>query len=73
MDWLEILAIVLGILSILFGAKWKQAKGLIKEIAEALTVTSNAITDNNITSDERKNIVKEWGDVILAAKNLIKK
>lgn len=69
----QIIAVILFLISILFGLKWKQAKALLKEIAEALTATSDALDDDDVTDIERRNILKEWGDVITAARSLLRK
>jgi len=74
MNWETILAIVssiLFIISIVTGVKWSQAKNVLKEVAEALTVTSEALADDAVSNTERQTILKEWGDVIAAAKALI--
>ena len=70
-NWLEIGLLVLFLVSLFFGAKWQQAKFLLRELAEALTATSNALDDNDITAPERSGLLREWSEVILAAKQLI--
>jgi len=70
---MQIVVAVLFVVSLFCGLKWKQAKGLLKEVAEALTATSDALEDNDITALERKKLFKEWGDVIMAAKGLVGK
>ena len=54
----EILTIVLAILSIFLGAKYKKAKQIMKEVAEAMDKTYKAIEDNKITKDELKQVIK---------------
>jgi len=73
MDWLIIVSGVLGVVAIIAGVKWVQAKKVIKEFAEAIAYLSAAIEDDNITREECKNIVKEFGDVITAVVDLVGK
>lgn len=70
---LEVVSVVLLVLSAVFGFRYKQAKALLKEVAEALTVSSEALEDDQITAEERSKILKEWADVISAARKLIGK
>lgn len=72
-NWLEIGFGLMFVAALIFGLKWKQAKTLLKEVAEALTATSAALDDDDISAKERTKLLKEWGDVILAAKSLIGK
>uniref|UniRef100_A0A6M3KLC2 Holin n=1 Tax=viral metagenome TaxID=1070528 RepID=A0A6M3KLC2_9ZZZZ len=69
----QIAAGVLFLASIVFGLKWKHAKALLKEVSEALTATSAALEDDDVTDIERRKLLKEWSDVITAAKSLIGK
>ncbi len=69
-NWYAIISIVLFILTIFSGIKWVQAKRCLEELAEALTSTSNALADDKITDDERKRLLTEWADVIVAARDL---
>ncbi len=69
----QIVASVLFLISIVFGMKWRQAKALLKEVAEALTVTSNALEDDDIMPSEREALLREWRDVIIAARELLRK
>jgi len=69
-NWFQVGFGVLFLISLLCGLKWKQAKALLKEVAEALTATSAALEDDDITLSERKKLLKEWKEVILAAKTL---
>ena len=76
MDFDTLMQIALGVLfllSVIFGLKWKQAKGLLKEVAEALTATSQALEDDDVTDIERRKLMREWSDVITAARALIGK
>lgn len=65
-----IISLVLLGLSLVLGGKWLSAKKFLKEVAEALTVTSKAIEDDKITRKELKDLMKEWNDVIEAAKSI---
>lgn len=65
-----IISIVLLVLSLVLGKWWVSAKKFLKEVAEALTVTSKAIEDNKTNRQELKDLVKEWSDVIEAAKHI---
>jgi len=69
----QIAAVALFLISIVLGLKWKQAKNLLKQVAEALTATSAALEDDDVTDIERRKLLKEWSDVITAAKSLIGK
>ena len=51
--------------------KWVNAKVLLKEVAEALTATSNALADDKLSEKEKDELLWEWRDVIIAAKDLI--
>jgi len=73
MDVWQILFIAMTVVTIVTGARWKHFKSLVKELAEALAATSDAIEDDKITDLEKKNIAKEWTDVIVAGKKLIGK
>jgi len=70
-NWIEIIGLVLLVISVLFGAKWRQAKGLLKEVAEALTGLSDAVADDKITEAEQRQLLKDFAEVIEAARNLI--
>ena len=72
-NWLEIGLGVLFVAALVCGVKWQQAKALLKEVAEALTATSEALADDDVSSAERTKLLKEWADVILSAKTLIGK
>ncbi len=65
-----IISLVLLVLSLVLGGKWLSAKKFLKEVAEALTVTSKAIEDDQITRKELKDLIKEWNEVIEAAKSI---
>ena len=60
----EILTIVLALLSIFLGAKYRKAKRIMKELAEAMDETYKSIEDNKVTEDELKKVLKEWKDVL---------
>ena len=50
----EILTIILALLSLYFGSKYKKAKQVMKELAEAIDKTYKAIEDDKITEEELK-------------------
>lgn len=60
----QILTIVFGVVAGYAGKHLMVVKSLIKELGELFTVTSQAIDDNNVTTDELMAIVKEANDVI---------
>jgi len=60
----EILTIVLALLSVFLGAKYRKAKRIMKEFAEAINKTYKAIEDNQLTEEEMKQVIKEWKDVL---------
>jgi len=75
-----IITIILAVLSMVLGKKYKTAKTkfsdvshLATELAEALKDTSEAIEDEYVTEDEAKLIVKQWKEVIEAGKKLLNK
>ena len=70
MDWWMIATGVITILGAVTTFKWRGAKNLLKETAEALMVTAEAIDDDTITMDEAKAMASEWGDVIAAARDM---
>jgi len=65
-----VISVVLAMIAALFYAKWQQVKKLLAEVAQALTVTSKALEDDNVTDAERNQILTEWADVIRAARGL---
>ena len=67
----EILTIILALLSLYFGSKYKKAKQVMKELAEAMDKTYKAIEDNKITKDELKQVIKEWADVLKIWRELL--
>ena len=73
MNIAEIISIVVGIIAIVAGIKWMQLKTVIRELAQAFDTLSNAIEDDNVTSDEAKSILKEFGDVAVAVAKLLKR
>jgi len=60
-------------LAILGGVKWTNFKALLKEIAEATAVTSDALDDDKLSDKEKVDMAKEWLDVVLAVKKLFGK
>jgi len=55
-----------AVLSALLGKKLQEAKGVMKELVEAMKTTIEAMEDGKITYEEAKKIVKEWKDVLEA-------
>ncbi len=70
MNWWAVISGVLLFLVAAFTIKLTTTKRLLREVAEALTILSDAIEDNTITDQERANILKAWGDVIACARDL---
>lgn len=73
-----IITVVLAVLSIVLGGKYKIVKSkfsdlscLAVELAEALKQTSEAIEDEYVTEDEAKLIVKQWKEVLKAGEKLL--
>jgi len=69
MEWTEILFLALAIGFAIFGgtmvANWKKASKFFKELGEAATKTSEAMSESspggmNITGPEAKVLLKEW-------------
>lgn len=71
MDAWQIAFVVVTVFSIVAGTRWRHFKALLKELAEAMKAVSDAVEDDSISQAETKKILKEWGDVIAAAKKLI--
>ena len=68
---LGVVSLVLFILAGVFAAKWMKAKIILKEVAEALNVTYDALNDNTISKEEKTKILKEWADVAAAVKGFL--
>lgn len=60
----QALTIVLGVLAIYFGSKYRKVKNAMKELAEAINTTYKALEDNKLTEEELKQLIKEWKDFI---------
>lgn len=67
----QIVAVVMTVMTIVAGARWRHFKVLVKELAEALTATSEVLEDDKITKAERHRIAEEWADVVAAGKKLL--
>jgi len=67
----EILTIILALLSLYFGSKYKKAKQVMKELAEAIDKTYKAIEDDKITEEELKRVLKEWKDLLEIWRDLL--
>ena len=67
----EILTIVLALLSTFLGAKYRKAKQVMKELAEAMNKTYKALEDDKITKEELKQVIKEWKDVLEIWRDLL--
>ncbi len=70
MNWWAVISGVLLFLVTAFTIKLTTTKRLLREVAEALTILSEAVEDDRITDEERANILDAWGDVIVAARDL---
>ena len=73
MEWFEILILVLGVLSGIFGAKWKVFLKLLKEMGDVCYTTSEAMDDGNISQEEGADIMREVVEAIDAGKDLFSK
>ena len=71
MDFFQIAFIVMTVVAIVGGARWRYFKVVVKEAAEAMGIVSVAIEDDSITRDECSSIAKEFADVLSAGKKLI--
>ena len=67
----EILTIALALLSSFFGAKYRKAKRIMKELAEAMDKTYKALEDDKVTKEELKQVIKEWKDVLEIWRDLL--
>ena len=71
MDAFQIALIIVSVVAAVAGARWRHFKVLLKELAEAMTTVSDAIEDDSVSQAETLKILKEWKDVIAAAKRLM--
>lgn len=62
----------IGVALLVMLGLWKRAKSIIRELAEALMATSNAIEDDDVDMNECRRIVDSFWDVILAARGKLK-
>ena len=67
----KILAIALALLSIYLGSKYRKAKRIMKELAEAMDKTYKALEDDKVTKEELKQVIKEWKDVLEIWRDLL--
>jgi hypothetical protein len=67
---ISLISVGLGILMLIFGIAWARAKALVRELAEALTVLSNALEDDEISSGELRDLISEFQHVVDAARKL---
>jgi len=68
MDWEWIITAVLAVVGMVLGGYLKRVKRLLKELAEALKTTVDAIENDVVTREELKKMVKEWKDVLKAVR-----
>jgi len=61
---------VLAVIGVVLTIKWRNAKLLVKELAEFLTNLSEVIADDKVTKEELQQLLKEAKDVIEAARKL---
>ncbi len=66
----EVLSVVLLLVSLYLGTRWKRAKRVLEEVAEALTTLSDAVKDNDVSEEELRDVVDEFKDVIEAARGV---
>ncbi len=63
MSW-ETAAIIITALAGIFGLSfWAKSKLIVKEIREAFSVLEEAMSDDKITADEARKVVKEFVDI----------
>lgn len=67
---LSFLSVALGV-SIVWG-KVEKVLNALKELADVLTVTINALSDKNLSKEELEQIKKEAGEALAAFKAIIK-
>jgi len=60
----EIISVLLVLLTTFLGMKYNKAKQTLKELGEAITTTSKALEDDELTVGELKAILEEWNDVV---------
>lgn len=70
MDIWGIVSIVLGGVGVLLGGKLLKIRTAIKEIADVPTTINAVLSDNKITADELKRVLKECREAITSIKNL---
>ncbi len=75
-NYIQITFAVLGIVIAVLGVvwvKWTKGKKLLKELAEALTILSAAVEDDQVTQEEIDKLIEEFKEVVVAAGELVSK
>ena len=66
-----ITSIILAIVSIVFGAKWRKVKKLIKEISAFVVEISEALEDDRISREELVRIKQKSEGIVKTARSLL--
>jgi len=64
MELWQILTLVFGVLSLVFGTFWLQAKNVISELAILFNIISEALKDDTLTKEELELIVAQIQKII---------
>lgn len=64
----SIFAVIMALISIIAGTRWKKARTLIKETREFMVTVRKAAEDKKFTRKEVVDCLKEGGDIFLALK-----
>ena len=70
MDWYEIIGLVGGIISALWGG-WKLWKHIPREVGEALIEIADAIEDDRLTHDEVRAVTARYIRVITTVAKIL--
>lgn len=60
----ELLTVLFMSVSVFFGVLYYKTKKTLREVAEAIAITSDALQDDELTKEELSEIVKEWQQVV---------
>ena len=67
-----VISAILGIVAVLTGGYLVKIKAVIKEFSDIPESIESALSDNKITADELKNVLKQVHEFVSALKLLIK-
>jgi len=68
----QICTVVFAILTLYFGTQYSQARSLLRELGEAISVTEVYLSSPVIDQEMLRDCLKEWRDVIDSARALMR-